>query len=339
MKKQMSREEWERRASSNARTIEEEINSLRRDHGNRFGEFWAHVKRINEIFKTLKPLRQEDRERLWMELGSICEAAKKGVERRGLQSEGKRDLILNKIRDAATLAWGLTSTEEFSLAEAALREAMQWMKSGWEGFTFTTKIFQEMVLLDDGVLTKKDRDRCWQEWKRVKEILNLKRAEVHRDTYKYFRNRALDALEEAKHEPREAKSTVKEIHRELKGVQMNREQFQDVHDILNKAWEEASEHLKQGYQKRLSNHQGWVERMQGHIERWRGLIEKNEGVIANLYRQIDRCEEMEGSARTPEFADEVRGWINEKYQKIGDIEGTNKELGEKIRSVLAEIAK
>jgi hypothetical protein len=63
----------------------------------------------------------------------------------------------------------------------------------------------------------------------------------------------------------------------------------------------------------------------------------SEDVIAGIERDVDRCEEMEAEARTEEFADTVRGWIEEKYRKIEDIRGTNRELEEKIRSVESKI--
>jgi hypothetical protein len=35
---------------------------------------------------------------------------------------------------------------------------------------------------------------------------------------------------------------------------------------------------------------------------------------------------MERDAKSSEFAETVRGWIEEKYRKIGDIRETNSEL-------------
>ena len=73
--------------------------------------------------------------------------------------------------------------------------------------------------------------------------------------------------------------------------------------------------------------------MENHVERWTELMEKNENVVASLEDQIEKCEEMESTARSEEFADTVRGWIEEKLDKIRDIRRTNEELEERIRSV------
>jgi hypothetical protein len=73
--------------------------------------------------------------------------------------------------------------------------------------------------------------------------------------------------------------------------------------------------------------------MESHIERWSDLIEKNEDVISRLEDQIDRLEDEARNARSDEYTYRVRGWIEEKYEKIRDIRETNRELEERIRSV------
>jgi hypothetical protein len=67
------KEAWKERCRVNARSLESEINRLRSDYrdpvdlGSRqYDEFWAHAKQISAMFKTLKPLFREDRERLWV---------------------------------------------------------------------------------------------------------------------------------------------------------------------------------------------------------------------------------------------------------------------------------
>ena len=73
--------------------------------------------------------------------------------------------------------------------------------------------------------------------------------------------------------------------------------------------------------------------MESHVERWSELHEKNEDVIAMLEQQIEECEDMEANARTEDFAETVRGWIEEKLEKIRNIRRTNEALEEKIESV------
>ena len=321
-------------SKKNASLIEHEIESLKRDHKGQFGEFWAHVREINSMFKTLKPLSREDRERLWAKFDSICKAAKKEMETRRFQSKKKQELIESKIQEARYQAEGSWEWSQLSKAKEMLNEALQWMKDGWGGFNLATQIFEEMILLDEGKLLREDRDRCWEKWKRANEAIKYKRQEFYKINYDYFLKKAYDALSTADYHPREAKSMVKEIQQELRGTHMNKSQFQEVHKILNRTWEKASYRLKEAYQRK---HKEWLERMQEHIERWSRLLEKNESVISRIEAQIDDCQDMERNARTPEFAAEVRGWIEEKYQRIEDIRETNRELEEKIRSVQSKI--
>lgn len=63
----------EKEATGNASLLEAEITQTRDLRGK---EFWAQVKRLNEMFRTLRPLHPQDRERLWGELGDLCKAAK-----------------------------------------------------------------------------------------------------------------------------------------------------------------------------------------------------------------------------------------------------------------------
>jgi hypothetical protein len=79
--------------------------------------------------------------------------------------------------------------------------------------------------------------------------------------------------------------------------------------------------------------------MEDHVERWLELYRKNESVIASLEEQVERCEEMESSARSSEFAERVRGWIGEKLDKILDIRRTNHELEERIESAKGKLGK
>jgi hypothetical protein len=79
--------------------------------------------------------------------------------------------------------------------------------------------------------------------------------------------------------------------------------------------------------------------MESHMERWAELLEKNESVIAKLEQQIEQCEEMEANARGEDFAATVRGWIEEKMDKIRDIRHTNEELEERIESVKTKLSR
>ena len=335
-----SREEWDRRANSNARTLAGEIESLERDrHDRRFGEFWKRAKGISSLFKSLKPLRRNDREKLWAEFGSICEAVKsesreeaksntrvvereissleanrnvwtqrefwihakeisnmframkplwkeererlwarfdstckaaKGEETN--QSRGRRELVEGKISAARAHAEYARNLEDLSKAENLLSTALAWIKPGWDGFNFGTELVANLTF-NKGNLTREDRAYCWEQWKSTKDTIRHKRQELCQETFRHFERKALQILDLAKREPNEAKEMIKETQRELKGVRMSRDQFQQIRNMLNKAWESANLHLGQSYK---DKHEDWAQRMQRHIDRWTSLLEKNQ---------------------------------------------------------------
>ena len=95
-------------AKKNAEAIDSEIGALKSGHWNNFNrvykDFWAHAREISQMFKTLKPLLQKDRERLWGKFNSICEDAKRKQnsehEAREFKSEQHRDSILHEAERA-----------------------------------------------------------------------------------------------------------------------------------------------------------------------------------------------------------------------------------------------
>lgn len=329
-------------AKSNAKAIENEIDKLKNGHWNffrrQYNEFWSHSKEITEMFRTLKPLAPSDRERLWEKVSLIREEAKRNQTRereaRLADSKIKRDLVNSKIKDAYHYAKGASNSSDLSKAKSLLNEALEWMKDGWGGFNAMTQI----VSHTEGKLTKEDRDICWQNWKEANETIRERRQHLGDLNYNVFRNKAYSALTTAESgDPHDAKIKVKEVQGEMKGTQMAKFQFQDIHEILDRAWQKANSRLQEAYHIKQAKHEEWVTRTQEHIERWSALIDKNESVIAGIENQIDRCQEMESSARSSDFADTVRGWIEEKYQKIEDIRRTNRELDEKIRSARSKL--
>jgi len=95
-------------AKANARAIEAEIQSLASGHWDwfrrQYKDFWAHAGQISQMFKTLKPLGREDRERLWEKFSSICEETKRNqqseYESRKFKSEQHRNDIIREAESA-----------------------------------------------------------------------------------------------------------------------------------------------------------------------------------------------------------------------------------------------
>ncbi len=100
--------QFDEKARANARAIESEIQSLASGHWDwferQYKDFWAHARQISHMFKTLKPLRREDRERLWNKFNSICEETKRKqqseYENRKYKSERHRNDIISEAERA-----------------------------------------------------------------------------------------------------------------------------------------------------------------------------------------------------------------------------------------------
>jgi hypothetical protein len=105
----LDKEAWKEQRRVNACSLESEINRLRSDYSDplgfwrRYDEFWAHARRISAMFKTLKPLFQEDRERLWAAYSTASEEMKRTQAReqesQRTDSWEKRELVMSKIRE------------------------------------------------------------------------------------------------------------------------------------------------------------------------------------------------------------------------------------------------
>jgi hypothetical protein len=315
-------------AETNAAKLQSELEDLqsRLWATPNYREFWAHVKEINQLFKALKPIAPESRQRLWADLSSVCQQAKRQQERevqkrKGI-SEQKMQLVQSKLSEAYHQVKGSRSAGDLADAREMLNTALAWMKNGWSGFTATTELFA----LNDGRMTKSDHDACWQRWQEVNEALRARRREFAGYQFERFENEAGEAITLADFEPKKAKDRVKAIQCALRGAMRSREQFDQIRSLLDRAWEGATA-------KQQKHHEEWKSRQLSHVTRKRDLIEQMELQIEGLEGQIDHCRDLEAGARTDDYAQTIRGWIETKYDKISAKRRFIEELEEQIRSI------
>lgn len=67
------------------------------------------------------------------------------------------------------------------------------------------------------------------------------------------------------------------------------------------------------------------------------MVQKNEDVISRLREQIDDLEVKISEAWNDDWAERACAWVQEKYEKIRDIEATNEELEAKIRDIRSRL--
>jgi NADH dehydrogenase/NADH:ubiquinone oxidoreductase subunit G len=104
----MQMDNSDEKARANAKAIESEIQSISLGHWDwfkrQYKDFWTHARQISDLFKTLKPLTKEDRERLWNKFSSICEDVKRKqnseYEDRKFKSEQRHNAIISEIERA-----------------------------------------------------------------------------------------------------------------------------------------------------------------------------------------------------------------------------------------------
>jgi DNA repair exonuclease SbcCD ATPase subunit len=83
----------------------------------------------------------------------------------------------------------------------------------------------------------------------------------------------------------------------------------------------------------------WRDRQEGHIARWTKRVENQSAYIASLEGQIEDLQDKLDGARNGDFADKVRGWIDEKREKIRSVQTDIDELTDKINDVREKLDK
>ncbi|MEW6659299.1 MAG: hypothetical protein AB1424_11620 [Thermodesulfobacteriota bacterium] len=100
--------QYDEKARANARRIDFEIETLSLGHWKMFTRqyksFWAHAKKISDMFRTLKPLNNDDRQKLWEKFSSVCNEVKakqaSEQENREFKSKQHRNDIISEAEGA-----------------------------------------------------------------------------------------------------------------------------------------------------------------------------------------------------------------------------------------------
>ncbi len=313
-----------REAEYNSTIIEQELDKLEHDyydttltlmHVNyRFHEFWKKAKEVTALFKSTKNLVQKDRERLWDRYSTICTSVKSIQRERDNESANNKDTIFSLLNDVYFQAGGSSNLEELIKAKSSQSYILGLMK--------------------EKTLIKKDRDSCWEFWKRIGEVIYSKQGEIGEKNFFRIREKARDALNKSNYgDPYETFKEIKAVQNSIKESYMTRGQRSELRETLNYAWENASSRISEKKAERRRKYDDWYERMEGHIQRWENNIGKSEEYISSLEEQINRLEDEAANARTDNYNDRVTGWIEEKYEKIIEVKGQIRELEDKISSV------
>jgi hypothetical protein len=283
--------------------------------------FWARVREVNDLIKTLRPVPTDERNKTRSELDAMCQRARDLRKSLDDESRIKRELVESKIAEARLRTKGDAS--DLRKARELQNEALEWMKNGWSGFNATT----QLTSFSSGKMNRQDHDLCWKQWQEVNDAINWKYHQLRDLNHDMFRREAFEASANAETDPKLAKEQVKAIQRKMPGTFMSKEQFDDIRSILDDVWNRANR----------TNRRAWSERKLGQIARKRELIERAEDLVARLEAQIENCREMEANARTEDHAEMVRGWIEEKYEIIESKHRFIEDLKQQIREIEGQL--
>ena len=342
---QIDREQRSTQCAANAEKLEQAIQALRTQHGEwlsgrvNYREFWEHSKAVAEMFRIIKPLESDDRARLWADLRDEMRRRQNAEhEARKSVSEQRRSAIMDCIHEAGHCIAGAPDLDYLRRADDLLDRAQQMMKGGWDhlGGGFQTAL-HEMVV-NDGRLTREDREFCWEQLQDAWRRLKGRKEDLRQQAYEHGQRLAATAHNAAQYsDPYDALETIKQCQSEVKGLRMGKDRSEIVWRSLQDAWDHATARIREHKEEKRRRHEEWVARMHENTGRWEALIEKNEGVIERLRDQIADCEEKLAGARTSDYAAMVQGWIDEKEDKIRDIQSTNRELEARIHDVQSKL--
>jgi chromosome segregation ATPase len=218
-----------------------------------------------------------------------------------------------------------------------LREARSWLDVATEFAHLgecRQRVDEAMRLLKEKVLVKEDRDECWKLWRDVDAGIPGRRQEICDRNYEDFRRDVHRIANLATYgEPRQALDAIQEVQREIKPAEVTRDQRQRIRESLQEYWDVARRRIDERRAEGARKHEEWREKMDEKRDRLEALAEKNEGLVERLREEIDDLESKIEDAWNEDWAERARGWVQEKYEKIADIERTNEELEEKIREI------
>lgn len=294
-----------------------------KDGRRNYKEFFEHAKSVGGLFKTLKPLPHEEREKLWQEFSALCDDARaqQNSEREeqrlaSLELRGKLEARLIELQQAGPNAKFADDFNKISDQMKAIREEFSGTKE------------------KQSPLIPKDREALWKLWKAADDAIWSHRKAVREENYAQGKEHMQQCAElAASGDPFDCHKKIKELRPWQRSAELSREQRDEIRKSLDASWEAAAVRIESGRAERKKQYEEWTERTSGLLAEWETKLEKMRDFRVKLEEQIARLNDMESNARTDEFADQVAGWREEKEAKLADVDKNLASLIEKIESV------
>ncbi|MFP3975463.1 MAG: hypothetical protein ACLFVK_04480 [Dehalococcoidia bacterium] len=330
--------EWLEREKSNVETLESKLENLSSNHGGpggfQYQEFWAEANELAELFDSLTPLPQQDKDRLWDQYLRICDEVKKReakqLEARKSQSTQKRQLIEQKIAEAASVAESAPDDiQTLSQAQSYLKEALSLLKGKPDDQSASAD--DEASSPHTWALMRRDRQVCWDKWREVNDTIHSRRQAIWDSNYEQIEKDAKAALEEANgRNPYEALEMVKAAQSRLKEIALSKTQRDEMKTLLSQAWDTAIGRVNEIREKRRKKQEEWLNQKQNEVQELANQLRENEETHSKLQDEVEKLKEAIHGSRSKEYGDKLRTQIAEKRRKIRDIERENRQLEERI---------
>jgi hypothetical protein len=310
-----------------------------------FKDYWAYARLTNEKIRSSKFLDPEYLAQLRERVDAACERVKQYQDDYNSAldkvSAIKRKYIEEKIQSAKDII-----ESDNNKSQTALRELLSLLKDEWG------EKIKELGLTEDQYaikMNKDDHDACWLFWRQVNDQCFIYYREIKQNNFIRLRNE-LYALADVVNnvEPFDALNAIKEFQKSIKGVVLEKTDWEEVRAELNSLWERADQRFKtfksQRNQDRLERRKkldkrrdNWRVRQEANIQKFNDLISKNFDVIIKIENHLEKLQNDLINARNESFKSKLETWIKEQQSKIADIQKANRELNQKIASIEKKI--
>lgn len=250
----LEKNEWIEQAKANARILEDEIQKLSSGHWDwlerQYKDFWSHAKQISKLFKELKPLKKEDRERLWSNFNYICEDIKRKQneewEKRLYKSKEYKNLIMDtayKARVNTFFGFDPPDVEDMKRLGQVLKESSSLLSEYKSDMLGEHK--KECFELIKEIRSEHD---AW--WAELKKYRSRKREE--------FIGRVRSNLEKNHERHRKATDFLEHLRRKA----------DDLRNNISTAWNDDWAYKAEGWLSELEDKMRDVEDQILRIEEW-----------------------------------------------------------------------
>lgn len=327
------RAQHRRECDENATRLEERITRLANDYNldftgqvmEEFGflqtnrnRFWDEVKEITELFRITRPIRREDRDRLWARFQEAIDSVKRIQAQERSHSEGQVPILIDRINDAKRSAQYAEDASPFNEAFDILADVkVQIGKAG---------------------LTRQDRGRVWDMYREAQNLVHEWRNNVQSKHHQHLQWRLDQVDSQAYQSPHDALQEYKDWQAGVRETYLSRDQREDLRERSQYVWQHITERLDELRTERERKQQEWRDRQEENLERWEEQLERKEDLVSRLEDQISTLESQIWSSDNSDFIERAEGWIEEKREIIRSAEDRISDLRNKIEDVRSRLA-